>query len=85
LPPWPLSSAQVAAVVADIPYDAAPVFAALRDDLLPGFPTSLHRIAALPGRDGCANATRRFRQRPRAESGPIVSLLVFGTTFTKQP
>ena len=82
-----LSSGQVAAVVADIPYDAAaPVFA-LRDDLLPEFLRSKSpsdRRAAWPG--WVRERDHAIRQRLEGgERDSIVSLLVFGTTFTKQP
>jgi hypothetical protein len=83
-----LSSAQVAAVVADMTYDAAaPVFAALRDDLLPEFlrsKSSSDRRAAWPG--WVRERDQTIRQRLEAgERDSIVNLLVFGTTFTKQP
>jgi hypothetical protein len=83
-----LSFAQVAAVVADIPYDAAaPVFAALRDDLLPELLRSKSpsdRRAAWPG--WVRERDQAIRQRLEGgERDSIVSLLVFGTTFTKQP
>jgi hypothetical protein len=83
-----LSSAQGAAVVADIPYDAAaPVFATLRDDLLPEVLRSKSpsdRRAAWPG--WVRERDEAIRQRLEGgDRDSIVNLLVFGTSFTKQP
>jgi hypothetical protein len=83
-----VSSAQVAAVVADIPYDAAvPVLAGLREDLLPEFlrpMTAEERRAAWPR--WVRERDQAIRQRLEGgERDSIVSLLMFGTMFTKQP
>ena len=81
-------SAQDVALVADIPYDAAAqVISTLREDLLPDLlraKSPEERRASWPG--WVRERDQAIRQRLEGgERDFIVSLLLFGTTFTKQP